>query len=859
MKLQTKIIISFFVLILLICNHLHANQIPATIQIDESGANKTWSMENGALKVQFSFLSTGTITFTSFYNKAASVEYLKGMGTPSLFSYQGHLAATDRAKAGLLSTIKFDYQATQTGWQYNGYSQEDIEMNTLTGKQTLGKKLKMNFSKDSIGVTIVAELYDGVSGLRLQNLIKNNCHAYKMIVEESTVIRLNFPNLPHNLHYVSNTKWVSTPGGVNEAALYNKGKDVAKDFINLYDTNDGWYIAPEVNWKTQHGPETPSSSYEYMHRSFAGLTAWSENASNYVQVNTNPESFQLVLFPEEEFEYIAINLTTFKGDIVDGKMAVEEHLRKRYRYHDIKTIFDINDWDWFTQGKRTESFYKNVVIPKALETGIDMVMFDDGWNNPNSTNTGLNNNGTLRDNVECSPMITTDFKSFTDYIHDKGLMFGLWYSMSGGNHNQGFDLSDPDFITAKKSKVQFLIDNHHMSHQMVDLTELWQGMNETDYSHPSDNVYRKVVRMRNALNEIVEANPTYLPKVTSELDIYPTQGDRGVELIHIPNNGWLTAVGNAGGGAWGIISYTFGHYPMNSIYFGGTPTGSMEEYYTLMAARNIKFGTCPDTWTDNGIKTLAFFNKWRKNARISELTSKIERPVFLGDNWDNKDASKWAFATAPFFWLYTNEERSGALLIGTTEGQVGKIGDFSLPVRWMDSQKTYLVEDITLDDTMIHTYHYRGKHTGSQLLTDGLTVNMYENFSRGKVYWIQELKDVPYQVLYADENVDSYTESSAIGQLAIEATGVPLSKGIIVVYGKKEDKTMLKEVVFNSEGKAIFAVSYLEEPEEVDFPGFRGSLRYDLEDYNDFVIKSNSTLVVNTVYNGTPDSEGGNS
>ncbi|UQZ87541.1 hypothetical protein SK3146_06843 [Paenibacillus konkukensis] len=106
---------------------------------------------------------------------------------------------------------------------------------------------------------------------------------------------------------------------------------------NLYDAGDGWGVQPEMNWKTQDGPavygDKPSTSS--MLPPFANINAWSGIGG--VKVSTNPSALQLVLFPGEEFEYIAVDLTVFKGDIIDGKMAVEEHFRKRFKYHDVST------------------------------------------------------------------------------------------------------------------------------------------------------------------------------------------------------------------------------------------------------------------------------------------------------------------------------------------------------------------------------------------------------------------------------------------------------------------------------------------------------------------------------------------
>ena len=832
----------------------------ASITPSTREGTSVWLIENETLSAQIELNSSGQLLFTHLYNKTSQSECLTGNGSSSLFHYKGRAVAHKKTEEGELVSYPFEYSAGMKGWSLTGSSIEDILMTTFSGKESLGKRLSVVIQNEDFEVTICAEIYDGKSGLRMQNYLKNLTGNYRFIIEESTVLRLNLPNNPHHLHFSCNTKWESTTGGVEEAPLYNKGKRVAKVLLNRYEDGTGWYLAPEVNWRTQYGPEVPSSAYEYMHRSFAGATAWSSSASDYVQVITHPESFQLVLFPQEKFEYIAVNLTLFTGDIVDGKMAVEEHLRKRYKYHDTQTLFNTNDWDWFTTGKRTDRFYREVVIPKAKEAGMDMVMWDDGWNNPNSTNTGLDNSGTHRDEIVPSPMVTTDFKGLTDFIHDNGLMFGLWYSMSGGNHNMGFDLSDPAFISAKREKVRTLLEDHHMSHQMVDLTEMWQVLDETSHSYPSDNVYRKVVRTKNLMNELADKYPQYIVKVTSELDIHPTQGDRAVELLHIPYNGFMTSVGDAGGGVIGMVSYCFGHYPLNSVYFGGTHSALMEDYYKFMVARDIKFGVCPDQWSQKGIELMAKFNKWRRSKRIADMTTQIIRPVYLGKGWDSNEVANWDFGSGPLSWMYTTEQKDKALLISSNCGEVGHIGKMPLPIRWLDDRKHYLIEDITLDDTRQFTYHFEGVFTGADLKKGAFAINMYQNSSRGKAFWIQEMKTgQPVQVLYMNENVDDYQENYMDGVLTVTLKGKANEEALAILYYQAEDKVNHYRILLDENGEGELRCTSVPEGEEEEdgYPGFSGGLRYDLENLHDNLIFSDDKIKMSSVFNGNPDSEGG--
>lgn len=860
--MSIKVFIRFLILFCFIAfsTFLHAEN-PATVSYSQLGSDKIWLLENETLRAQLVFSSTGEMQINELYNKPVAKNYLTGNGLSSLFHYQGHFVYAADTITRMSVSIPFDFNANDPDWKLGQYTVEDIIMHTLTSNVVVGQKLIIPVSKNKIQIRLVFEIYNGKAGLRCQNFIKNLTPDYKLFIEQSEVIRFNFPNASHNLHYATNSKWYSTTGSVQEATLNSQGKNVAKLLLNLYDTNDGWYIAPEVNWKTQHGPEIPNSSYEYMFRSFAGATAWGTGSTDYVQVSTNPESLQLVLFPLEEFEYIPVNITVFKGDIIDGKMAVEEHLRKRYKYNNVRSLFDTNDWDWFTQGNRTETFYRNVVVPQAQKAGIDMLMFDDGWNDADASGTGLDNSGTSRDKTDASTTITNNMAAFTNFVVSQGFEFGLWYSMSGGYHNMGFDLASPAVIAAKEQKVEYLINNYHMTHQMVDLTEYWQTCDESPFSHPSDNVYRRNVLTRNMMNDLVTKHPQYVVKVTSELDVFPTQGDRGVELGHIVDNGWQTSIGDGtgGGGGLGLAAWTFGHLPMNSIYFGGTTTGKLEDYYSLMIARNIKFGVQPDQWSPVGVTRLGQFNKWRKSPRISDICEEITRPVYLGANWDSKLASDWAFGQGPFLWMYVTRDQSRAMLIGTSNEQVGTIGDMNVKLRWLDATKTYLVQDITLDDTGVFTYLFLGKITGADLVQNGFLINMYQNTSRGKAFWIQEYKNVEKQVVYADDDVTSYTETLNGSTLTIEATGKPNTTGKIIVYGKTEDKSMIQVISFDSNGNGQVSLSTIVSQPVTIFPYFTGSISYEMENYNSTATLSRSDIVISIVNNGNPDPTGGKS
>ena len=180
------------------------------------------------------------------------------------------------------------------------------------------------------------------------------------------------------------------------------------------------------------------------------------------------------------------------------------------------------------------------------------------------------------------------------------------------------------------------------------------------------------------------------------------------------------------------------------------------------------------------------------------------------------------------------------------------------PLRWLDNAKRYAVEDVTLDDTGIFTYAFVGTFSGEELNRQGLPINMAQNSSPAKAFWIQECDETPLQVLFADQSVSNYAATmSAAGSLHIEADGKPNEEGTFVIYDKEADDAM--RVLATSDGDGRFTLDVSEvHNNDVPYPGANiASLRFEPEDYHEGVEKSNSQITLSSYFNGNPDSEGG--
>ena len=586
------------------------------------------------------------------------------------------------------------------------------------------------------------------------------------------------------------------------------------ELIDIFTLSDGhaeWYTSDHVHPNDLGYSNFAAHFAAYMNayddESFGNMT---------VRVSTNPQSLQLTLKPGEEFQYIGVNIALFAGDVVDGKMAAEEHFQKRFRYHDTSTIINSNDWDYI--GQRSYEYFENTIVPLASRAGIDMVMIDDLWN---VTRDSLTAKSSLRSLSEISDLITSN-----------GMMFGLWYSMNGDDHNNGRDLADPDSLAEKIAMVEELATTYHVSHQMIDLTEFWQNMEETEYSSPCDNVYRKNAMVNAALNEVVARHPGYLVKFTNEIDVYPTQGNRQNGLLHLVNNGWL--VHNAGlSGGMAAGSNAFGYLPLSSVYSGGNLDGSMADYYHYMFARNVKLNEDPGTrWTEKGIDLMRTFNDWRNGERVRELTDLVKRPTYLGAGWDGNDADTWisqGVSSGPYSWMQIREDGSRALLLATSYTSAPSA--FTADTRWFDSDKKYCVADITLDDTGEFTYAYKGVYDGADLVENGFAVDLTENSSGGKAYWFEAVGDDPMQVVWADEKVEAYSSEVEGDIMTLTLTGQAGDTATVIVADSAKNTGRVISTAIGEDGKTTLSIpsSKLSPPEEAGEKE-QLSTRFEMED-----------------------------
>jgi len=162
---------------------------------------------------------------------------------------------------------------------------------------------------------------------------------------------------------------------------------------------------------------------------------------------------------------------------------------------------------------------------------------------------------------------------------------------------------------------------------------------------------------------------------------------------------------------------------------------------------------------------LRAFNDWRKNPRFKAVLNELMRPVYNGADWQKNEG--------PWSWMFVDERKTKALLFAINHLKLSQENAFLARLRWLDSAKTYLVEDITMLPGGKFNHRFCGTFSGAQLKEGGLSIDLNAGPERCAAFWIQEkLTDSP-QVLYADAAVTSYTEKIEGLRLKVVLKGTP--------------------------------------------------------------------------------------
>ena len=788
----------------------------------------SWRLENEVLRADIEFDSSdGRIDMTSFYNKEADRDYLTGSGDRNLFKYgtiEEDESSHDKAE-NLMFTVNCD-EAEKIKYFGNGW----VGGTSLHSTCEASDYFEFLFKGTAIEYHAATAHSGGLADIYVDGELVDIVDLHAPI-EDGEIDRLVYANysLSDGLHIfkaihrrnenkdgqssmnVSHIRY----GRVDSRTIYAPqeetavidGATVTRFITPSFEAIEVDHTDPAVTyskpnewqkWQVTHSyTNTPGEYAEY---TFTGtdIKVYGVKAQNRGMMD---------VFIDDEFrkrvdmhydKQLEPTLVFDSGS--HGRMAIEEHFHKRYKYADPTRRISTNNWGYQKTGIYSVysawlPHFNDVVIPAAVAANLDAIHFDHFW-------TGVGSFYDI-DSAQWISDITDDPVAFVQKVNEAGLKFGLWFSPTGGFWGEGRDFADLSVFDGKIAQFEDYIlnpDQYNAKWVQFDYGIFWKKSEVTPYSHPTDSVFRKYINAREFTQRFTHKDSDLFVQMTCEVDNPSWSTPQGVALLHIADNSLAgmyerTVYRDAAKDCFSA----FGLLPMNSTLstWGAWDYWSdkVEYFYQFLLARHSSVYTDPVFWGADGIAVLKEFNNWRKNPRMESVLNELFRPVYSGSN-----------LSGPLVWVYTDEFREKAIVaaIGSTGGT--SVSEVNL--RWLDDNKTYLIEDISLLDggkaqghLAKFDYRFVGKKTGAQLKEEGFKINFETNYSDGKAYWIQEFKPVMQQVIYADSAVCAYDETWDGDTLTVNITdGIPDAAATVIAYKEYAQNTEVKEIVLDAQG-----------------------------------------------------------
>ncbi|MEO1772168.1 alpha-galactosidase [Candidatus Enterococcus ferrettii] len=172
----------------------------------------------------------------------------------------------------------------------------------------------------------------------------------------------------------------------------------------------------------------------------------------------NPYNFSWELKPKEEFQTPEVLIVYSDRGL--NKMSDTYHhlLRERvarghHQYQERPIL--VNNWEAtyfdFTSQKVEE------IVDEASDLGIEMFVLDDGWFGKRSSD-----NSSLGDWFEFDGKLENGLKGVADYVHQKGLKFGLWFEPEMISIDSELYREHPDFLMTEPGRIPSSSRDQHL-------------------------------------------------------------------------------------------------------------------------------------------------------------------------------------------------------------------------------------------------------------------------------------------------------------------------------------------------------------------------------------------------------------
>lgn len=177
-----------------------------------------------------------------------------------------------------------------------------------------------------------------------------------------------------------------------------------------------------------------------------------------VQMGINPEHFNWEVKAGEAFQ-TPETVMVYSADGLNG-MSQEYHrfyqnqlIRSKYNKEERPVL--INNWEATYFDFNEEKLH--ALIDEAALSGVELFVLDDGWFGKRDDDTT-----SLGDWKEYEKKLPNGLNGLSDYTHDKGLKFGLWFEPEMVSEDSDLYREHPDWILGAKNRRSSVSRNQYV-------------------------------------------------------------------------------------------------------------------------------------------------------------------------------------------------------------------------------------------------------------------------------------------------------------------------------------------------------------------------------------------------------------
>ncbi|MFC6465317.1 alpha-galactosidase [Marinilactibacillus sp. GCM10026970] len=327
------------------------------------------------------------------------------------------------------------------------FTNSDNEAKTL--------KITLEDTRNKVQIILIYTIFSDY-GIIVRSTVFKNLNHESVFLDKALSMSMDFPHSNFDLIQLSGS-WARE----REMIRHKINRGVTKVDSKRGTTSHNYqpFVALADPNTTEHKGEVFGVHLVYTGEFVSNIEVDEYNQTR-IQMGINPAHFNWEVLSGEEFQ-TPETVMVYSPDGLNG-MSQEYHrfyqnqlIRSKYTKEERPVL--INNWEATYFDFKEEKLH--ALIDEAAVSGVELFVLDDGWFGKRD-----DDRTSLGDWKVYEEKLPSGLKALSDYVHEKGMKFGLWFEPEMISEDSDLYRSHPDWVLGAKnrqssvSRNQFVLD-----------------------------------------------------------------------------------------------------------------------------------------------------------------------------------------------------------------------------------------------------------------------------------------------------------------------------------------------------------------------------------------------------------------